>query len=301
MNRVLPSFDFVRPTSLEGALAALAVPGARVCAGGSGLVESLSQSSLADVTLVDIARIPGLDVFAAHPKIGVRLGARVPMSSLLSDIWIAKRWAALHEAIEQVHPPEIVNVATVIGAACSAGADFDISVALLAHRARLRLAGPGGVREVLLEDFFATQGAGLAAGELVTMMTMPPPAADAGSAFKRLRIPESDADVSHLAVAAYVALDAAKETLADVCLSIKLGAGPPMRLTATEGVVAGAPAETRSYRRAAGMALDTVDPAVAANPLLARWISVVVRDALEQAASRARSRHDPAEDAHLAY
>lgn len=301
MNRVLPTFDFVRPDSLQEALLVLAVPGARVCAGGSGLVESLSQVPLSGVTLVDIMRIPGLDAFAAHPKIGVRLGARTLMSTLISDIWVAKRWAALHEAIEQIHPPEIANVATVVGALCSAGADFDISAALLAHRARLHIAGLGGVREVSLEDFHAMDGLGLAAGELVTGIAMPPPAADAGSAFKRLRTAGSGADFPHVAVAAYVALDAAKEALVDVSLSLKLGQSLPMRLTAVEAALAGTPAETAHYSHAADIVLDILGSAVADDPLCTRWIGVLVRDVLEQAASRARSRHDPAEDAHLAY
>ena len=68
-------FDYVRPESLDDALAALAGdPGAKVLAGGQSLVPLLSMRLAAPSRLVDINGLPGLDSIEARPD-GVRIGA----------------------------------------------------------------------------------------------------------------------------------------------------------------------------------------------------------------------------------
>ena len=72
-----------------------------------------------------------------------------------------------------------------------------------------------------------------------------------------------------------------------------------MRIKAAEAAVTGAPATTETYSKAAVIAVDAMKPLTDiawVEEVRASHARVLVRDVLEQAASRARSKYDPAED-----
>ena len=297
-----PPFEFAEPTDMVEALALAARPGAKLFSGGCDLVGAMRRGDNGFERLVSIARIPGLDGFAAHPKIGLEFGARVLIRQLCADIWVSKRWAALHEAMAQIRPPQIANRGTVVGNVCSARADYDLALALLAHRAVLRIDDGNRRHERPVETFYSGPGRTvLAPGEMVTSVFAPPPAADAGSAFRKIAARDGTLKI---AMAAYLALDAEKETIVEAVFAVGGLGLMPQRLTGVETTLTGVPAQTESYERAAECVLAAWAEPLATSGQTAvaiQWARVLARDVLEQAASRARSRHDPAEDAHLAY
>ncbi|HEY6075282.1 MAG TPA: FAD binding domain-containing protein, partial [Gaiella sp.] len=71
-------FDYVRPESLDDALAALAEAGgeAKVLAGGQSLVPALNMRLLRPALLVDVNRVAGLDDVISENG-ALRLGATV--------------------------------------------------------------------------------------------------------------------------------------------------------------------------------------------------------------------------------
>ena len=294
-----PPFDFSEPTDIVEALALAALPGSKLFSGGCDLVDAMRRGDGGFDRLVSIARIPGLDSFTAHPKIGLEFGARVLIRQLCADIWVSKRWAALHEAMAQIRPPHIANTGTVAGNVCAARADYDLALALLAHRAVLRIRDGHRQREQPVETFYAGPGRTvLAPGEMVTSVFCPPPSADSGSAFRKIAARDG---TLRIAMAAYLALDAEKETIVEAVFAIGGLGLMPRRLTEVEIALSGVPAETGSYERAAECALAAwAEPLATAAPAIVatQWARVLARDVLEQAASRARSRHDPAEDAY---
>ena len=236
-----------------------------------------------------------------HPKIGLEVGAQVRLRTLGNDIWVAKRWAALHESIDQLHPPHIANMGTLVGNLCCATPYYDVPTALMALRAELTLTGPDGERAVAIEDFYTGPGeTAVIAPEVVTKLTTPPPDADAGSAFKKIyRTRRRQDDLHKINAAAYVALDTETETVTDATVVIGSWDHRPVRIEAAEAAVTGAPATTETYSKAAVIAVDAMKPLTDiawVEEVRASHARVLVRDVLEQAASRARSKYDPAED-----
>lgn len=306
MGRVLQPFDFVQPDRMRDALELSKLPGTRLFAGGCELVLSMRRGAASYQRLVSIMNLPGLDTFTAHPKLGVEFGAQVLIRQLANHIWVAKRWAALHESIEQLHPPHIMNMGTVIGNLCAAVSYYDLPTALYAHRAEIRIEGLDGMRTLPVDAFLTgPRQTALQPGEMVTSIFLPPPAADAGSAFKKIYKARRRSDDLHkINAAAYVSLDADKETIIEATLVIGSIGPHPIRIVQAEAFLAGAPAGSATYATAADMAVDAIAPMTDVDwieEIRSEWIRVLARDVLEQAASRARSRHDPAEDAHLAY
>ena len=297
-----PPFEFSEPTDMVEALALAALPGAKLFSGGCDIVGAMRRGDGGFDRLVSIARIEGLDGFSAYPKTGLEFGARVLIRRLCADIWVSKRWAALHEAMAQIRPPQIANMGTVVGNVCAARADYDLALALVAHRAALRIDDGRRQREQPVETFYIGPGRTvLEPGEMVTSVFAPPPAADAGSAFRKIAARDGTLKI---AMSAYLALDAEKEAIVEAVFAVGGLGLMPQRLTAVETVLTGVPAQTDSYEQAAEQALAAWAEPLAAAPQTAvatQWARVLARDVLEQAASRARSRHDPAEDAHLAY
>jgi xanthine dehydrogenase FAD-binding subunit len=306
LGRVLQPLEYMEAASIGEAAAAAAEPGSRVFAGGCELVLSLRRGDVRHERLVSIMRIPGLDRFEAHPKVGVTVGPQVLLARLAGNIWIGKRWAALHEAIEQLHPPHIRNMGTLVGNVCAAVNYYDIPTALYAHRAVLTLTDGLANRQVAIEDFYkGPRGTALRRGELAVQLDLPPPSADAGSAFKKIyKARRRTEDLHKINAAAYVALDAAKERIVDVTLVIGCVDDHPIRITAAEKVLVGQIAGDAAFDAAGEIASKAVAPMTDApwvEEIRSEWIRLLARDVLAQAASRALSRHDPAEDAHLAY
>ncbi|WGD29729.1 FAD binding domain-containing protein [Ancylobacter sp. WKF20] len=288
-----PVADYLSPTRLDEALTILAGGSARPLAGG---VEWARRAGTGEAlgTLVDLGGIAELDRLFAHPKIGLSIGASVRLRALGADIWVAKRWAALHEAVEQIVPPQLHNMATVVGNLCAADPCYDLPVALATHRAWLRIeAARAAPREVAITDFYPSPGLSvLRPGELVTAILAPRPSPDAGSAFRKI-----GAGSDKVCAAAYVALDTVNDRIVEVSLAVS-GATGPIRLLAVEAAMPGLADASGTYAEAAAHAMEALDGAGAApaDTVRRRWLQVLMRDALEQAASRARSRHDPFDD-----
>ena len=91
MNR----FDYVRPATVAEAVAAAAQPGSAYLAAGTNLLDLMKGGVMRPARLVDLARVPGLDVIEALPDGGVRIGARVRNSDLAYDPGFARRFPAV--------------------------------------------------------------------------------------------------------------------------------------------------------------------------------------------------------------
>jgi carbon-monoxide dehydrogenase medium subunit len=92
----------------------------------------------------------------------------------------------LVEAARIVGSIQIRNRATLVGNQCNASPAADTAPPLLIYDAVLTVAGPGGLREVALDDFFVRSGVTtLKAGEVVVGVAMQIPGGNSGSAFQR--------------------------------------------------------------------------------------------------------------------
>lgn len=302
MGRVLQPFEYYEPNSLDEAIRLSREPGSKLIAGGCDLVLSLRRAQVHYDRLISVMKLPGLDTFSAHPKSGIEIGAKIKISRLACDIWVSKRFGALHEAIDQLHPPHIRNMGTLVGNVCSAVAYTDIPPSLMALRAEVRVLGPNGTRSVRLDEFYnGPRHTVLAPGEIVTSIFVPPPAPSANSAFRKIyKAPRREGDLHKVNAAAYVALDPKTETIVDATVVVGCCGYAAYRVSAAETALKGAPALSDSYAKAGDIAAASIKPMTDAawvEETRQQFVRVLVRDTLEQAAARARAKHDPFEHA----
>ncbi len=111
MNR----FDYLRAVTVEDALAALALPGSQIIAGGADLVPLLADNLAAPARLIDISRIPSLDAIAYDPATGLRLGATARLAAIQAHPAVRERYTVLAQALDESASPQIRNLGTIGG------------------------------------------------------------------------------------------------------------------------------------------------------------------------------------------
>ena len=111
MNR----FDYIRPASLEEAIAAGSEPGASYLAGGTNLLDLMKVDVARPDKIVDITRLPGLDRIEMQDDGTIRIGAMVRNADLARHPAFAKACPAVAEALLSGASPQLRNAATVGG------------------------------------------------------------------------------------------------------------------------------------------------------------------------------------------
>jgi xanthine dehydrogenase YagS FAD-binding subunit len=111
MNR----FDYLRPATLDEAVAAAAVAGSAFLAGGTNLLDLMKTGAARPSRLVDVTRLPGLDRIEMLPDGGARIGAMVRNGDLARDHGFARAYPAVAEALLSGASAQLRNAATVGG------------------------------------------------------------------------------------------------------------------------------------------------------------------------------------------
>lgn len=255
------NFDYQAPATLAGAIELLAGRNgaARPLAGGTDLIDHVRTGRLAPDLLVDVKRIPELNVLELTDG-GLRLGAAVPCYRIYENAEIAARYAALADSCRIIGGIQIQSRASVGGNLCNSGPAADTIPSLIALDATCVIAGTEGSREVAAAEFCTGPGTNvLRPGELLVVIRFPPPPEHSGSHYRR-QIPRNEMDIAVVGVGAAVALDEGGENF--VSARIALGAVAPMPLFAKEASesLAGRPVSDSSIAEAAEAARAIVRP-----------------------------------------
>src|SRR5262245_1316994 len=147
---MIPSkFDYVAPTTVDDAVAALAKAGedAKVLAGGQTLMPVLRLRLSAPTTLVDLNRIDELRGVREDGDTLV-IGAMTTYYDLLRSPVVSKHALLLSEATRTVADPQIRHRGTLGGNLAHADPAGDLSAPVLALEATLTVAGPSGRRTI---------------------------------------------------------------------------------------------------------------------------------------------------------
>jgi carbon-monoxide dehydrogenase medium subunit len=194
---------YTKPKTLEAALAALADHGrgAQILAGGTDLVPWLRDDVIAPAALVDIKAIPDLHLITDLDG-ALHLGALVTFSDLLASPHVIERYPILVEMGHLVASAGIRNRATLVGNICSAVPSCDAGPVLLVYETEVHVVGPDGRRDVAIGDWFdGPRTTTLRPNEIVTGLTIHPPAEPHGAAFLKLaRYEGEDLAQANLAV-----------------------------------------------------------------------------------------------------
>ena len=170
---IITRFDYVAPTTVAGALAALREPGSVAIAGGHHLLTRLKRRELAVRQLVGLGGLAELRGVTADAD-GLGVGALTTLTQLLQEPAVAE-YGAVADALGALGDRQSRNRATVGGQLASGRVGNDLAAALMVHRAVVHLIGPTGTRDVPLTELW---GAGprlaIATDELITHVQLEP-------------------------------------------------------------------------------------------------------------------------------
>ncbi|MBN9090977.1 MAG: FAD binding domain-containing protein [Reyranella sp.] len=175
--------DYLRPTSLDEALQALARPWT-VLAGGTDFYPARIGRTI-DEPVLDISAIADLRGISEGPE-GWRLGAATTWSALI-EAPLPPLFDGLKQAAREVGGRQIQNAGTLAGNLCNASPAADGVPPLLVLGAEIELAGRAGARRLPLAAFITgNRRTALAPGELVVAIHVPKPSRPARSGFLKL-------------------------------------------------------------------------------------------------------------------
>jgi len=243
----LPPFEYHAPTTLEEALSLLARfrGQVKVIAGGTDLLPNMKHRLFTPPHLVALRAIDGLHSIGEVDGM-IRLGAMCTIAQLAEHPIVKSRLPSLADAASQIAGPQLREMGTLGGnlcldtrcvyynqtyfwrralgfclkkdgtvchvvqggSRCVAAASNDTAPVLMTLNAQLRLAGPGGVRQLPVLEFYTPDGIRntvLQDDELVTEVRIPTPSAATIAGYQKLRIRASiDYPALTIAVAAEV-------------------------------------------------------------------------------------------------
>jgi 4-hydroxybenzoyl-CoA reductase subunit beta len=194
----LPSFQLLRPTTLDEAVALIAKHSGelKVVAGGTDLLPSMKQKLFTPPYVLDLRGVRELRGIRNLPGIGLEIGALTTLSEVEHSTIVRRDFPVLHDAVKTVASPVLRNMGTLGGNICldtrclwynqsllwrkscgfclkkdgnlchvAPGGDFcwatfsgDTPPALLCLGAELEIAGPNGLRRTPLSEFYVNDG-----------------------------------------------------------------------------------------------------------------------------------------------
>ena len=254
-----PQFDYVKATSVDEAVSALAQHGdeAKVLAGGQSLIPLLRLRLAYPGTLVDVGDI--------EEMLGVRddgdaivIGASVTHADVIANALVQQHAPLVVKAAETVADRQVRHRGTFGGSLSHADPAGDLPSVAVALDAELVVAGSGGSRRtVAARDFFTDYlQTTLAPDELLVEVRVPKLGDGWGVHYEKfVRVAQAWALVG---VAAAVQRSNGSITQARIGLT---NMGPtPIRASAVEQALAGGDATEGAVRAAASHAADGTSP-----------------------------------------
>jgi carbon-monoxide dehydrogenase medium subunit len=288
----LPRFELLHPASLGEAVSVLAAAGggARLLAGGTDLVVDMKLGKARPAVVVDLKRIPGLGGIERVSG-GSRLGALVTAEAIAGSATLRGSHRALWQAAGVLGSPPVRHMATIGGNLGRGSPASELTPPLVAYGARTCVTGPGGDREVPVEDLPAGPGQTcLGPGEVITGVLVPGPAPRSGSAHRKLGKRAGGWDLAIAGVSAALTLDEAG-AVAEARIALASVGPTVLRARRAEGLLLGrvpSDAVLAEAARAASADARPIDDLRASAGYRRAVLPVLVRRALEEALLQAQ-------------
>lgn len=220
----MQAFAYAAPETVEQAVAMLtehAQSGrrAQLLAGGTDLLVQLRSIDRDARTIIDVKKLPEANRLEVGPD-EIFIGSAVPAAVLTANAELGARLPGLVESVDLIGSTQIQGRATLGGNLCNASPAGDTIPALIANAGRCRIAGPGGPRELPVEDFVTGVGTNaLLEGELLLGLVFDTPALGTADAYLRF-IPRTEMDIAVAGAGVSVTLGAD-----GVCTAARVGIG----------------------------------------------------------------------------
>jgi CO/xanthine dehydrogenase FAD-binding subunit len=253
-------FDYARPYSIGEAVQLLSGAGekARVLAGGTDLLVQLRADRKQADLVVDVKRVREMNEINYNPEKGLALGAAVPCYQIYGNSSLREKYPALADVASIIGGTQIQGRASIGGNLCNAAPSADSVPLLIALRARCRIAGVAGEREVPVEEFCTAPGRTiLKPGELLVSLLFPSPARGEGACYVRF-IPRNEMDIAVAGAGVGVVIDDGVIRSARVALASV--APTPLFVREAGESLAGSAAGSEAIERAAEIAQQAAKP-----------------------------------------
>jgi aerobic carbon-monoxide dehydrogenase medium subunit len=254
-----PPFEYARPATISDALALLQQHGddAKVLSGGQSLIPMMKLRLARPAWLIDINAIPGLSGIQEEGGY-LKIGGLTREADIESSDLIRARYPILHDTARVIADPLVRNLATAGGNLAHGDPANDHPATMMALRAEVVAAGPGGVRVIPIDSFFLSIfTTALEPAEILTEIRIPIPPPRSGGAYFKLE--RKVGDFATAGVAAQVTVDAN-----GACQTVGIGltnVGPtPIRARKSEGSLRGKRLDSTAIGQAAQFAADESQP-----------------------------------------
>jgi len=255
---VIPAaFDYLAPSSVEEALAALAEHGddAKIIAGGQSLLPVLRMRLNAPETVIDLGRIDSLRGIRDDGDALV-IGAMTTHHEVRDDPLVREHALLLAEAAATVADSQVRHRGTLGGALAHADPAGDLGAPALALDASFVVAGPGGSRTIGADDFFVDLfETAIGDDEILTEVRIPKHAGWGAHYEKFVRVAHQWPIV---AVGATVRMDGG--TIAEARVGLTNMGSTPLRARGVEAALVGANPTEEAIGAAASLVADGTNP-----------------------------------------
>jgi carbon-monoxide dehydrogenase medium subunit len=253
-----PPFEYLRPTDVEGVLAALAQDSdeTKILAGGQSLVPMMNLRIVAPKRLVDINRVPGLD------RIGIDgdwfvIGALARHSDVLASPAVGQHAPLVVAAYRHVAHRPIRNRGTIGGNLAHADPASELPAVMLALDAEIVLRSRNGERQLPAKSFFlGALETAARADELLTAIHIPLAFGNRRWGFEEMSQRQGD----YALVAVAVTFDLASGRCAHSRLAYAGVGDHAMRIPAAEDALDGASPHEAAFEAIAAKAAEAVNP-----------------------------------------
>ena len=190
-----------------------------VFAGGTDLLVQMQEEAVEPTILVDIKKIEETRLITVT-KEKIEIGSAVTGAEIGEHSQLKTLWPGVVEAIELIGSYQIQGRATIGGNLCNASPAADSVPALIAAKAKLKIVGPTGFREIGIETFPVAPGqTSLKKGEFLLSVILEIPPVLSGHAYLRFT-PRTEMDIAVVGAGAYIELNEK-----GICMDARLALG----------------------------------------------------------------------------
>ncbi|MEX2446535.1 MAG: xanthine dehydrogenase family protein subunit M [Dehalococcoidia bacterium] len=215
----MQALRYARASSVDEAIQMLrdGGPTARVLAGGTDVIVQARERRRQIELFVDIKHIEEV-MSLSHDATGLTVGAATPLYRVYGDPDVARLYPGLAQSTHVIGGTAIQGRASLGGNLANSSPAADAIPAMMALNAVANIAGPGGRRQVPVDEFCTGPGQNvLADGEFIVSIHLPQPAPHSGSAWERF-IPRNEMDIAVANVGTYLVLDGDTVTHARIAM-----------------------------------------------------------------------------------
>lgn len=236
---MIPRFSLVRPQSLEAAFDAFDLAGGDAAwyAGGTELLQVMKMGLAQFAVLIDLKGIAELGGIAEDPDGTLRIGATVTHRAIEDNRTVSRALPALVGLEHHLANIRVRNQGTLGGNLVFAEPHSDPATLLLACGASVELAGPGGRRSLLIDEFvLGPLYTAREPDEILTAIRVPAGRAGEGRAYDKVKFFERPA----VSVGVRVRVDEGR--ISECAVTVGSLAEVPMLVAPAAASLIGAPA-----------------------------------------------------------